>query len=136
MDFWVLPFQDETATLLWGIYLGVILAGIYWIFTEKAQGKLFCILLEKVCGEENAASPEALGIPEKRLVRLAGKHPGTVIVKDGKVFLSDSEEKVKRAQFLARRKGNGVLPLVLTVAGGYFVLCIAYYLLPVLAQAL
>ena len=108
--FWVAPWTNSTALLMWCIFLGASGVLVYWAIRRETTGKMLRKLTEAGCeSEETAKSPEELGVKPSlfqntdhllQCVREEGTSP-RYYIPEGKKIQSGIFSPSRRGQALA-----------------------------------
>ena len=128
--FWVAPWKDTTALLVWCIFLGASGVLVYWAIRRETTGKMLRKLTEAGCeSEETAKSPEELGLKPSlfqntdhllQCVREEGTSPRYYI----------PEGKKSKAEYFLRAAAANPWKLLGGIAAMYLLMIVIYHLIP------
>lgn len=131
---WFSPLESDLALLLWGVFLGAILALLYLLLLRGRTSRTVERILAGGCTDEASALPaEKLGLSPAALKR-AGKGAAASVVR----VLPDPqgdrayvpEEKRRKAEYLAGKLRWKWWQFVLAVIALYAVMIGAHAVLP------
>ncbi|MBR2616225.1 MAG: hypothetical protein IKC69_06065 [Clostridia bacterium] len=125
------PWKDETATIVWCVYLAVVVAWVYSLYRRITVGRNVTALKEAGChSPETAKEASALKGFSPKAVSRYDRLIETVGGTDSPVCYYLPPEREKKAESLLRGGATKLWKVLLALLGCYLLMVLAYYLAP------